>query len=142
MFSYNTEGIKEQDYTPIPMGEYILEIVTAEEGLTKEHGHQKVTVGYKIAEGPYKDKDVNYHTITFFSDPTAKGAGIAKHYLKSIGEPYEGKIQVSANNWIGKLVRAKVIHEKGTMPNQVFAKVKSVSPFDGKLEANDESVPF
>lgn len=141
MFDYNTDGIKESNFTPLPQGDYILEIQSAVEGTTK-NGDQKVTVDYTVAEGPHKGKEIKFHTVTFFSDTSKPGAGMSKHFLKSIGEPFEGNIQVSANNWLGKILKAKIIHESGSMPGQVFARVKSVSSFDGKLEVSDSEVPF
>ena len=141
MFQYSFDGVKESDFTPLPQGDYVFEIIKAEEGVTKG-GDQKVTVDFSVANGPHKGKQVRFHTVTFMSDKTKPGAGMSKHFIKSIGEPFEGDIQVSANNWIGKLLKAKVVHEPGSMAGQVFARVKAVSPFDGKLEASDSEVPF
>jgi hypothetical protein len=33
---------------------------------------------------------------------------MAIHFLKCIGEPWEGKIKVNPNNWFGKTLKAKV----------------------------------
>lgn len=141
MFPYSFEGVKESDFTPLPQGEYILEIINAEEGMTAK-GDQKITVDFSVAEGLFKGKQIRFHTVTFMADKSKPGAGMSKHFLKTIGEPFEGDIQVSANNWVGKILKARIVHEPGSIAGQIFARVKAISPFDGKLETGDMEVPF
>ena len=126
-FKYSSAGIQERP--SLPDGIYILRIVNAVEGETK-NGDDKVTVDYVIAEGPQAGKKVNYHTVTFFDDKDRPGAHIAVHYLKVIGEPWEGDFEVKPENWVGKLVKAKVYSEK--IPDgRVFPKIGFIDYVNG-----------
>jgi hypothetical protein len=131
-FDYDATGISADSNGCIPEGEYILEIVSARPGKTN-NGDPKVTVDYVVAEGAFKGKKVKFHTVTFFRDKTVKAAGIAIHYLKTIGQPFEGPFKVEPENWKGKMLKAKVVQEP--YGDYVNAKVKFVDPVDGEAKA-------
>lgn len=140
-FTYDATGIPEGGGNGcIPEGEYILEITHAKPGKTA-NGDYKVTVDYVVADGPFAGKKVKFHTVTFFNDKSAKGAGIAIHYLKSINQPYQGPFTVTPENWVGRPIKAKIVHEDYN--GYTNAKVKFVDPVDApKAPAQEEEVPF
>ena len=76
-----------------------------------------------------------FYTITFL--PKDKpGAGMSIHFLKTIGEPWEGSFEVNSNNWVGKRFMGYVINEeyKGRTKN----KITEVKVYDPKKDG----VPF
>lgn len=76
-----------------------------------------------------------FHTVTFL--PKDKpGAGMAIHFLKTIGEPWEGKFEVESGHWIGKRFMGYVINEEynGKTKN----KITEIKPYEPKKD----SVPF
>ena len=114
-FQHNSTGVKPSSkWEPIPPGKYLVRIYEAEPGITKK-GHNKVAVHVKIIEpaivGTQKvaGREVKYHTITFLP-PDAKGAGMALHFLKCIGEPYQEaeNLDVDERRWINKRFYADI----------------------------------
>lgn len=91
---------------PFPPGEYHLRIMETELGETKK-GDTKVTVNFKVVDGPYADRRVNFHTVTFLPK-SSKGAGMVLHFLKCIGEPYEGEFEWDERLWVGRVLKAVV----------------------------------
>lgn len=93
----------------------------------------------------------NYVTVI---PPDQKGASMVIHWLKSIGQPYEGKIVLDTEKWLGKKFLGKVTTEdyKGKTNN----KLKEISPYrdmDSSMEAqppaseidkgdDDSAIPF
>src|SRR3990167_6043087 len=105
-FKYSSSRVME--FTPLPDGMYLLKIISAVAGTT-QHGDNKVTVDYAVAEGPHVGRRVRFHTVTFFADKENPGAGISVHYLRCISEPYEGDFEVREDRWIGRCVKAKLV---------------------------------
>lgn len=71
------------------------------EGYTKKNNYPKVDVLVEVVdEGEFKGERV-FHTVTFMPKGT-EGAGMAIHWLKTIGEPHEGKIRPNPQNWAYK----------------------------------------
>lgn len=139
-FNYDASGIEEDRFTRsvLPAGWYELKIVEANEK-TSSKGDNMVSTKCMVAEPfEYAGRHV-YHNVTFL-DKGSKGAGMAIHFLKCIGEPYENSFQVNAHRWIGKRFRAKVIEAKfdGRPKNEI----KEVSPMDVVAAAKDDEVPF
>jgi hypothetical protein len=136
-FPYSSTGIEPSEgFKLIPPDRYVLEIENAVEGVTK-NGDPKVTVDYKVSDGPHKGSSIRYHNVSFLP-VGAKGAGIAVHYLKSIGEPWEGDFKVNCQHWIGKKLIGTVVQEKdlkGVMRNVV----RFVDPLEVSA---DSDVPF
>lgn len=106
--NYDGRGVNPSggNRTPFPKGEYDLRIISAEAGYTKNND-QKVTVNFKVADGPYAGREIRYHTVTFLSKESA-GAGMTLHFLKCIGEPFEGEFAWDEARWVGRLLRANV----------------------------------
>lgn len=123
-FDVDFEGVEVKTIGPIPEGEYNLRIVDAEEKVSKK-GDPMVVVDYEVFDGPYKGRSVQFHYVVFFKDKTAPGAGMSKSYLKNIDLPFEGNVRVNSLEWIGRILTAKVVHEKGQDGND-YARVKFI----------------
>jgi len=155
IFEYEAEGIetgKKKDFSPVPEGEYWLEITDVDQRRTQA-GDPMINVEFEITRDrvdEYNGRKV-WTNITFFRDKTNKGAGIAIHFLHCIGEPYEGKFKVDIMNWIGKQVRAKLIIDtytgkdgKPKTNNKVkwFMTDLSDAPVNGKVEASTDALEY
>ena len=144
-FNYSDEGVeKRAGYTPIPAGDYLVKVISAVPGITKK-GDDKVTVGYEVFEGEHKLKSIKNHTVTFFKDRKAKGAGMALDVLKALGQPWEGSFEVDPLRWIGRIVWATLsieeyIKQDGTPGKS--NKIKWLNEYDGPNKAEEESDPF
>jgi len=83
-----------------------------------------------------------FHTVTFLpakrSDgkPTP-GAGMSVHFLKSIGQPWEGESDVDSSKWVGAQFKGYVISEeyKGKTKNKI-GEIKSM-----EVKSSDD-IPF
>ena len=145
--SYDSTGVEiSTRFEPIPEGEYTLRIIRATSGET-QNGHPKVTVDFEVAGGgPNSGREIRFHTVTFLPKES-KGAGMALHFLKTIGEPFEGKFKWDERKWIGKELRAQVVLEPGMKdPSKKYNRVKSVMPKDeaevDKDLPPDDDAPF
>lgn len=139
-FKYSSDGIK-SGFDLLPEGFYILRILTATPGQTKNKD-SKITVDYVVEFGPHAGYKIRYHTVTFFGDKSSRVANIALHYLHCIGEPYDGDFEVNPENWVGKLIRAKIADK--TFNGKTFPEVKFVTPIEStpNPSGNLEDVPF
>jgi hypothetical protein len=138
MIHFDATGIDANSpvFSPAPEGDYVLVIKDVKEKKTTTN-RDMVGCKCEVAEGPYTGKTV-WHNITFIPKGEP-GAGMAVHFLKSIGEPFEGVLDADPIQWIGKEFAARLTVEKdyqGTMRN----KVKWVKPVVAALP--DEEVPF
>lgn len=108
------------------------------EGYTKEHKYPKVDLLTEVTdEGEYKGVRV-FHTVTFM--PKEKdGSGMAIHFLKTINQPWEGKIKPNSQEWIGEEFLGYAIEDEynGKKKNK-WGEIKPV-PSD-KKETDD--IPF
>lgn len=77
-----------------------------------------------------------FHNVTFVP-PAEKGAGMAVHFLKTIGEPWEGKIDIQIPHWLGAKFQGKVTttEYEGKKRNEI-TEVKVVG------ERDESEVPF
>lgn len=109
--NYDAQGVQPSggNRTPFPAGPYQLIITKAEQGVTG-NGDDKVTVDLKVASGAHQGREVRFHTVTFLSKERP-GAGMALHFLKQIGEPFEGEFAWDERRWIGRAILAHVIIE-------------------------------
>ena len=104
-FKYDATGVQIMDFSPVPPGNYHVVIAGTESRLTS-NGYPMEAVTLLIDEGPRKGQRI-WHNVTFM--PKEKnGAGIAIHFLKTIGESWEGEIEVNPDNWVGKRFLAKI----------------------------------
>ena len=93
-----------------PKGWYNFEIVSFQsqagdvypmEGLTKEKKYPKVDFLAEVVDNQEFKGERVFHNVTFI--PKGKdGAGMSIHFLKTIQQPYEGKLQVNTDDWVGQ----------------------------------------
>lgn len=134
----DSRGIKPQgvgNYI-LAKGKYLLEITKAEEGWTGKSKF-KVTVDSVVRKPEQFDgHTLRFHTVTFMlaGEP---GAGIAIHFLKTIGEPWgeQEKLEIEPTRWIGKRFWAEIDSEDYTA-NDGTVKLKNVI---GKIEPATEA---
>lgn len=122
----------------LPKGWYNFEIITYTtndgsktypmEGLTRENKYQKVDLLLQVIDNPqWQDMKV-FHTVTFM--PKEKdGAGMAIHFLKTINQPFEGKLDIQTDNWIGQKLQGYAITDeyKGKVKNKL-GEIKAYAP--------------
>lgn len=145
MFRYNGTGIKPTSggFSIVPAGTYKLKIANTFEGKSK-NGDPMVTVDFVVVGGEHDGAAIRFHNVTFFGrTPEGKpkaGAGMAVHFLKTIGEPWEGEYEVNSLRWRGRGLEADVIEDiyNGKTTN----KVKEVRPLSKQETDELESVPF
>lgn len=95
----------------------------------------------------YAGVTIPYHNVTFKA-AGAKGAGIAIHFLKTIGEPFEGEtLDIDPGRWLGKKVSGLVgqetyTPEKGKNAGRLMTKnvVRTIDPVS--QPSGDERLPF
>ncbi len=122
-------------FAPVPIGIYTLAITKAEEKVTKK-GLPMVAVECEIDDaGPFLGRKV-WHNVTFIP-ANNPGDGMCLEFLKNIGEPYEGKITVNPENWIGRTFKCKLKVEKDLKGNDRNA----IAYLLDEKQASDE-VPF
>lgn len=154
-FNYDDNGIEKRPaYVPMPEGDYVVKVLKAEPGVTK-NGDDKVTVAYEVMEGQFKGRLIKNHTVTFFKDRKKKGAGMALDVLKALGEPWEGAFTVNERNWVDRYVLAHIIQEAfevtdektGAKKTLMGNKVRWLNEYkapehDPFMKKEEESVPF
>ena len=112
-FNYNAKGADPKEiggmqFDPVPTGDYKLQIINTEEKMS-QNMNQMVMVKLEIQHKDYLGKFV-WHNVTFL--PIGKkGYGMALHFLKTIGEPWEEEFTINHENWRGKFLDAHVTTE-------------------------------
>lgn len=148
-FPYDTTGVpvdekKSFEKKLLPKGNYDLQIVefVAKSGKsypcegTTKNGDPKVDLLVEVLnDGDFKGERL-FHSVTFMAKDKP-GAGMSVHFLKTIGQPWEGKVDVNPTQWIGAKFRGYVVEDEyqGKKGN----KIKGVEPIP---EAKDDSLPF
>lgn len=142
--SYDSTGISmEGNYPVAPEGIYdllIININDMKDGVQRKtkNGDDYISVESEIQNvGEYTGIKV-WHGVTIMEDRTRKGAGMAIHFIKTIGQPWEGKFDIDTDQWIGKTFRAKLNvtkDNKGRPKNEIAYLVS-------EDEDNDSSIPF
>lgn len=142
-YEYDTTGadMSGQGDFVIPDGEYIMRIEKVTEGRSKKENEYQVTCDLKVVEGDRKNFQVRFHRVTF-TDPkrSPKGAGMAIHFLKTIGQPWENKPNIDPSHWVGKVFMAWL--EVSEYNNFKSMKIKWVKPVDKAIAEELEEVPF
>ena len=108
MFKHNYTGVSESggNFTPMPEGNYNLTITDVKESVTKNKDPM-VNVTFEVSGGEYDGRKI-WHNVCFLPKDT-KGAGMSKHFLKAIDQPFEGEVDVDPQAWKGAAVKAHVI---------------------------------
>jgi hypothetical protein len=146
-FRYDATGVDANGGYPIieTEGWYPFKIVDATPGKSK-NGDFQVTVDAVCTDRRWKDYKVR-HWVTFLPKTTPdglpnKGAGMAIHWLKSIGEPYENVLDVEPRDWENATFMGKVIiSEYQGKRNNKFAEI---GPMKDDLQATgtDDKAPW
>lgn len=140
---YDGTGVDASGNFPIieKAGWYPFRIVTAAEGQSK-NGNYQVTVDAVCLDPRWQNYPVR-HWVTFLPKEQ-KGAGMALHFLKCIGEPYEGVIEIEPIAWERKTFMGKVeISEYQGKRNNKFSEISPIrNPEDlGQLAEEVTSRP-
>jgi hypothetical protein len=138
---YNSDGAEmPQDSFVIPEGEYIMRIVKATEGQSKS-GDYQVTCNLAVVEGEKKGFKVNYHRVTFL-DPkkNPQAAGMSIHFLKTIGQPWQGEYEINPGFWEGKCFLAYLV--LNDYQGFKSMKVKWVKALEKAQSQELDEVPF
>jgi len=147
-YEYDATGIQPsepKDFSPVPAGDYHLVIKDSEAKWTTKNDPME-RVKCLIDEGFHKGRIV-WHNVTFLPKDN-RGAGMAIHFLKTIGEPYEGKFLVNTADWIGKRFLARIevkIQEKGKNAGKPINEITMVMPVKDGVpyrKLTDDEVPF
>lgn len=115
------------------------------DGFTKEKNYPKVDILAQVIGDPEYEGERIFHSVTFMpakgkdGKPTP-GAGMAIHFLKSIGQPWEGKLKVESADWVGSEFMGYVISEEyqGKTKNKI-SEIKAVEAIGAKTESE---IPF
>lgn len=124
----------------MPDGKYDFSIIGVEEKRSSK-GNYMVSVKASVINNVNYNGQWVFHNVTFLP-PDANGAGMAIHFLKTIGMKWEGKIQVVPDNWLGCAFKATVKTEEyqGKKRNAIASVepmgIKALEPID------DEKLPF
>lgn len=149
MIDYDATGIQVEDkqFTKklMPKGTYEFEIIQFAskagkeypcEGVTK-NGDPKVDLLVQVTTPGEFEGERLFHSVAFM--PKDKpGAGMAVHFLKTIGMPWEGKITIDPSQWVGQAFKGYVVEDEyqGRKSN----KIKGVEPILPNLPGSD--LPF
>jgi hypothetical protein len=146
-FPYSSKDIEGTDggsgkYPPIPDDYYDFQITEVKEKLTKKNDPM-VSLTLEITSPIHTGRRV-WHNVTFPKvDPATgkppKWAGMSVHFLKTIGEPWEGDYIVTPDAWIGKQFKAKTKTVKDLNGNKKSEIAFILGPDD---KITDETVPF
>lgn len=139
-FQYNASNVKPTSggFAPLPKGKYLLQIEAAAEKRSK-NGDPQVVVTFKVRDSRFNGRRIRFHNVTFLPEE-AEGSGIAIHFVKSIGEPWQGQLVVEPTRWIGKLLWGHVDQKPDDRGN-VWNVVKDVEPYQDTKIAGQESEP-
>jgi hypothetical protein len=114
-------------------GEYDLSITKIEEKKSSGGDYQVVT-SLKVVSGEKKGFTLK-NWVTFIEpSKNPKAAGMSIHWLKTIGEPWQGKFKIEPANWVGKTFHAYL--EASEFNGYKSMKIKWIQP------VAEETVPF
>lgn len=95
------------------------------EGYTTEKKYPKVDFLAEVIDDPEFNGSRVFHSVTFMPKETdgkqTPGAGMAIHFLKTIGQPYEGKISPNSEDWVGAKFLGYALEDeyKGKKKNKI-----------------------
>lgn len=111
----------------VPEGQYTFQVKKAEAAKSKK-GYFMVKCECEIINDiEWMGKKIN-HYVTFVPKDS-DGAGIPVHFLKVIGQPWEGKFDVTVKDWEGGTFLGTVKHEdyeatQGKNAGKIFKSAK------------------
>ena len=135
-FGYNATNVKPTTFELLEKGWRLLKIDAVQETVSKR-GHDQVLVTFKVEEGNDIGRRLPFHNVTFLPEGS-KGAGIAIHFLKCIGQPYEGKLRVTPSDWVGAMIYGYVDIDLEYDRNKIKM-IKSCEEFEASIEKKNGS---
>lgn len=98
---YDATGIDPDavGFALLPDGKYTLKITKATEKASK-NGNLMASLECEVINNQEFNGRKVFHNVTFLA-PSEKGAGMAIHFLKTISQPWEGKIEIDIPAWEG-----------------------------------------
>lgn len=118
----------------LPAGKYELLITKVEEKKSK-NGYPMVNVTCEVKNNEEYNGAKVFHNVTFL--PKDKpGAGMSTHFLKTIGEPWDGAITVDPDAWVGESFVAKISTREYDKKDGSKGKTNNID------EIEEASVPF
>lgn len=143
-YEYDSTGVKMDapggKFT-LPDGDHTFRIVEAKPGKSKKGYFMVECICEVINELDLIGRRLK-HWVTFLP-PESKGAGMAIHFLKVIGQPWEGKFKITSADWIGCTFVGKTKTEPYTnKEGKTFqqSKIDSVDYLPGAKAADE--IPF
>lgn len=112
--------------------------VYPKEGRTKNNDPMVNILCTVINNDEYNGERV-FHTVTFLKAGTP-GAGMSVHFLKTIGQPFEGKIKPDCSQWVGAEFSGYVIQDE--FKGRVRNKISEVRTLVAEGSSQGDSIPF
>lgn len=129
-YSLDYNGVAEStgEFEPLPEGEYEVCIDKVEETQTKQTGRPMIKVLYKVMKPKEHEGRILFDQVVLV-EAGAKGAGMTKHFLHVIDEPYEGNFEVDPDHWVGKSLKVSVTVTEDGKYNNVKSRAVADLPF-------------
>lgn len=144
-FSYNSTGVdlsRRGGGPVIPEGLHSFRIVEAKPATSKK-GYPMAEIVCEVMNNPDLVGRRLKHWVVFMP-PEHKAAGMAIHFLKVIGQPWEGQFDITVSAWEGATFIGKIKHEpfisKKTGNEVTGAKIASVDYIGEPTKTED--IPF
>lgn len=123
-------------YPVLPAGTYFLAVKEVGDGWTKNND-PRFDVQFEVINEPSYNGALVWSSYTLI--PAGKsGAGIILHFLKCIGQPYQGQIKINTDNWIGKRISAKIVIEPERIDKTTGKVYKAKNRIESLLSAGDQ----
>lgn len=111
--SVDYTNVEESKQLGLGAGIYKFIIRTCDAGKTKVTGREKRTMDLQVQSKEGMGLWVKFHTLVFL-EPTEKGAGLTKKFLKVVGLYADGPQEYLASEFIGRGFMAEVkLSQKG-----------------------------
>lgn len=137
--SIKFQADKTQDVSqPFPADDYFLTCTDAKERKSKKSGRDMIEIELAVATGPCEGRRV-WHYLTFI-EAGSPGHGMTLHCLHAFGLPHDGPIEVSAEQFKGVTVKAKVEIEEASGEYRAKNVVKDWYIFDTEEEFQNAAV--
>ncbi len=139
MLTYDATGINPDatSFELLPEGKYTLRITKAEETQSKK-GNFMAKLECEVINNPDFNGRKIFHNVTFLN-PQDKGAGMSVHFLKTIAQPWEGKIEIDIPSWEGAQFVATL--GKSSYTSQKTGKLVDKNEIT-KVEKDTNWIPF
>lgn len=142
-FNWNAGGQEPMDFSPIKPGKYQVCIVETKLALTRNNDTM-VETHCVIDQDESRGRHI-WHRVAFIQHGKP-GAGIAVHFLKTIGEPFDinADFNVKPTSWLGKRFLATVVNDRYINPKtneeNITNKITGVEPVPADQAVNKELV--